>query len=83
MCAAKQAPDAAAADGLVAAIVVGAGQGQRMGGVDKAFLPLLGRPLLAYAVDALEACPQVSEIALVVSAALVDRCRQVVQTAGW
>ena len=83
MCAAKQAPDAAAADGSVAAIVVGAGQGQRMGGVDKAFLPLLGRPLLAYAVDALEACPQVSEIALVVSAALLGRCRQVVQAAGW
>ena len=83
MCAAKQAPDAAAADGSVAAIVVGAGQGRRMGGMDKAFLPLLGRPLLAYAVDALEACPQVSEIALVVSAALVERCRQVVQAAGW
>ena len=83
MCAAKQAPDAAAAHGSVAAIVVGAGQGRRMGGMDKAFLPLLGRPLLAYAVDALETCPQVSEIALVVSAALVERCRQVVQTAGW
>jgi 2-C-methyl-D-erythritol 4-phosphate cytidylyltransferase len=34
-------------------------------------------------VDALEACPQVSEIALVVSAALAERCRQVVQAAGW
>ena len=83
MDAAKQAPDAAATTGSVAAIVVGAGQGQRMGGVDKAFLPLLGRPLLAYAVDALEACPQVSEIALVVSAALVERCRRVARAAGW
>lgn len=83
MDAAKQAPDAARTNGAVAAIVVGAGQGQRMGGMDKAFLPLRGRPLLAYAVDALEACPQVSEIALVVGAALVERCRQVVRAAGW
>ena len=83
MDAAKQAPDAAATTGSVAAIVVGAGQGQRMGGVDKAFLPLLGRPLLAYAVDALEACPQVNKIALVVSAALVERCRHVARAAGW
>ncbi len=83
MGAAKRAPDAAAPNGSVAAIVVGAGQGRRMGGMDKAFLPLLERPLLAYAVDALEACPQVGEIALVVSAALAERCRQVVQAAGW
>lgn len=83
MCAAKRAPDVAATNGSVAAIVVGAGQGRRMGGMDKAFLPLLERPLLAYAVDALEACPQVGEIALVVSAALAERCRQVVQAAGW
>ncbi len=88
MCAVKHAPDALGAEvaqtkGAVAAIVVGAGQGRRMGGVDKTFLPLLGRPLLAYAVDALAACPQVSEIALVVSAALVERCRQVVRAAGW
>ena len=83
MCAAKRAPDAAATIGSVAAVVVGAGQGQRMGGVDKAFLPLLGRPLLAYAVDVLEACPQVSEIALVVSAALVERGRAMARAAGW
>ena len=83
MCPAKHAPAAAATEGSVAAIVVGAGQGRRMGGVDKTFLPLLGRPLLAYVVDALESCPQVSEIALVVSASLAERCRQVVRAAGW
>ena len=76
-------PTRRAADGSVAAIVVGAGQGRRMGGMDKAFLPLLGRrrcwpmPWMHW-----RPAPQVSEIALVVSAALVERCRQVVQAAG-
>ncbi|MAG35044.1 MAG: 2-C-methyl-D-erythritol 4-phosphate cytidylyltransferase [Dehalococcoidia bacterium] len=67
----------------VAAVVVGAGQGRRMGGEDKTFLPLLGKPLLSYAVDALEACPQISEITLVVGESLADRCRRLVKRAGW
>lgn len=54
-----------------------------MGGVDKAFLPLLGKPLFAHSVDALEASPQISEIALVVNRSLLDRCRVLAKRGGW
>lgn len=49
-----------------AAVVVAAGMGVRMGaGVPKALMPLCGRPLVAWAVDALDACPGVEAIVVV------------------
>lgn len=41
-------------------LVLAGGMGRRMGGVDKALLPLHGRPLLAHVVERLR--PQVSEL---------------------
>lgn len=46
---------------IFGAILAG-GQGRRMGGADKALLPLAGRPLIAYALDRLE--PQVERLAI-------------------
>ena len=46
-------------------VVVAAGSSSRMGGVDKIFAPVLGAPLIAYALDVLEAFPPVTEIVLV------------------
>jgi molybdopterin-guanine dinucleotide biosynthesis protein A len=46
---------------IFGAILAG-GQGRRMGGADKAFLPLAGRPLIAQAIDRLG--PQVAELAI-------------------
>ena len=51
----------------VGAIVVGAGASARMGGVDKVFAPLLGRPLVAHALDALAAAPEITDVVLVLS----------------
>lgn len=43
-------------------LILAGGEGRRMGGVDKAFLPLAGRPLIAHAIDRLG--PQVEELAI-------------------
>lgn len=54
----------------VAALVLAAGRGERLGAsVPKAFLPLAGRPLVVRAVEALAAWPEVEWIVPVVPAA--------------
>ncbi|MSQ33026.1 MAG: 2-C-methyl-D-erythritol 4-phosphate cytidylyltransferase [Dehalococcoidia bacterium] len=50
---------------LVGAVVPAGGSGRRMEGRDKTFAPLLGVPLVAYAVEALLACPLVACVVLV------------------
>ncbi len=54
----------------VAALVLGAGRGERLGThAPKAFVPLLGRPLLLHALEALAACPELDRLVPVVAAA--------------
>lgn len=66
----------------VTAIVVAAGSGQRMGGVDKAFLPLDGRPLIAYPLHVFQSCAAVQSIVLVLQAASLQRGRDLVEQEG-
>jgi len=47
------------------AIVVAAGRSARMGGTDKLFAPVAGRPLLAWTLDALDAVDEVERIVVV------------------
>ncbi len=47
------------------AVVVAAGRGTRLGAPDKALLPLAGRPMLAWSLDALEAAAEISEVVVV------------------
>ena len=55
----------------VAALVLGAGRGERLGlDVPKAFVPLAGRPLLAHALEALCACEAIERVVPVVPEAL-------------
>jgi 2-C-methyl-D-erythritol 4-phosphate cytidylyltransferase len=50
----------------VVAVILGAGQGTRVGGpVNKIFLPLDGKPLITYAIEAFEHCSAINEILLV------------------
>jgi 2-C-methyl-D-erythritol 4-phosphate cytidylyltransferase len=52
---------------MTAAIIVAAGRGERMGAnLDKAFLSLGPRPVVAYALMAFESCTDVQDIVLVV-----------------
>ncbi len=58
----------------VAALVLGAGRGERLGaGEPKAFVLLEGRPLIAHAIDALLACPAIDSVIPVVPAEARER----------
>jgi len=52
----------------VVAIVAAAGRSLRMGGPDKLFAPLGGRPLLAHTLAAFQDCPAVDRVVLVLAA---------------
>jgi len=50
----------------VVAVVLGAGQGTRMGQpINKVFLPINGKPVIIYAVETFERCSAIDEILLV------------------
>lgn len=58
----------------VAALVLGAGRGERLGhAIPKAFVPLAGRPLVAHAVAALVAADEVEGVLPVVAAGDASR----------
>uniref|UniRef100_A0A832I3M4 2-C-methyl-D-erythritol 4-phosphate cytidylyltransferase n=1 Tax=Eiseniibacteriota bacterium TaxID=2212470 RepID=A0A832I3M4_UNCEI len=60
------APPADAAAVRAAAILLCAGRGERLGaGVDKALVPLAGRPLFAWSLEALERCAAIAGIVVV------------------
>lgn len=48
-------------------IIVAAGRSERMGGVDKVFVQLSGRPLLAWTLAAFKKCPDIDGVVLVAS----------------
>lgn len=75
--------DGAAAREYVGAVVVAAGESRRMGGADKILAPLLGRPLLAYSLDALDGCAGVDAIVVVVSPRNVDHVCRLVAEGRW
>ena len=53
----------------VVAVILGAGQGTRMGHpINKVFLPLRGKPIIVYAIETFEHCPSVDDILLVAAA---------------
>jgi 2-C-methyl-D-erythritol 4-phosphate cytidylyltransferase len=67
----------------VGAIIAAAGESQRMGGIDKVFALLGGKPVLARVIDAFESCEQVNQIVVVVSRKNLERCRQLINGEGW
>lgn len=69
--------------GAVVAVVLGAGQGTRMGaGRNKVLLTLRGKPILVHALDAFERTPQVTETLLVAHPDEVEMCRGLVADFG-
>jgi 2-C-methyl-D-erythritol 4-phosphate cytidylyltransferase len=61
------------------AIIVAAGTGQRMGGLDKLFTEVAGKPLLAHAIAPFQECSLVSSIVLVLSPDNMERGRDVIK----
>ncbi len=59
-----------------AVVVVAAGASRRMGGMDKLQLPLAGRPLLAWTLDAVAAARSVRQLIVVVAPGRVRDVRQ-------
>lgn len=51
----------------MAAVVVAAGAGRRLGGSNKALMPLAGRPMLAWSLAALRAAPSVAQVVVVMN----------------
>ena len=69
--------------GRTGAIVVGAGGGKRLGGVEKAFMEIAGHPLIAYSVELFCAHPEVDDVCLVVSGESVERARSMGREREW
>lgn len=66
----------------VVAILVAAGLGQRMG-KDKMFLPLAGKPVIAWSLDVLQNSQEVGSIVLVMHKDAVDMGRKLVSHNHW
>jgi 2-C-methyl-D-erythritol 4-phosphate cytidylyltransferase len=66
-----------------AAVIVAAGQGQRFGAPDKILLPLAGKPLLTFALDAVEAAASIDQVVVVVGEHTLDRVKTLVQQGDW
>jgi len=65
------------------AIIVAAGKGERMGGVDKMFALLGGKPILARVIDTFHKCKSIDQIVLVVSRENLEPCQHLVAEQGW
>lgn len=67
----------------VVAVVLGAGQGSRMGyQINKVFLPLNGKPIIIYAIETFERSPEVDEIILVAAAGEEEQLAKLVHHAN-
>jgi len=66
----------------VGAVLVGAGGGRRMG-KDKAFLPLGGRPLLAWSAAVCQDCELIDQIVIVLGQDRLESGRRLVAERGW
>ncbi len=70
-------------EGKVAAIIVAAGDSQRMQGIDKMFVPLGRRPVLARVLSTFQSCEKIDQIVVVMHAKNLDECRQMVAAEKW
>lgn len=67
----------------VGVVIVAAGSSRRMGGVDKVFALLGGKPILARVVDTFERCDLIDQTVVVLSRQNIERCRQMAAEQGW
>ena len=65
------------------AIIVAAGRGERMGGVDKMLAPLCGKAVLAWAADACQQSPLIDGIVIVMGEHNIEQGRKLAAQKGW
>lgn len=66
----------------IGVIIVAAGTGQRMG-EDKVFLPLAGKPLIAWSLDTCQSYEPITQIVLVLNNDNIDRGKQLSARNNW
>jgi 2-C-methyl-D-erythritol 4-phosphate cytidylyltransferase len=66
-----------------AGIIVAAGDSQRMDGIDKMFVPIKDRPVIARVIDVFQACKYIDQIIVVMSSKNIEQCRRLVAAEGW
>jgi 2-C-methyl-D-erythritol 4-phosphate cytidylyltransferase len=66
-----------------AAIIVAAGVGERMGGIDKMFAPIHGRPVLSHVLDTFQDCKKIDRIIVVMNQKNIEDCRSMVAHENW
>ncbi len=67
----------------VGAVIVAAGRGERMGGVDKMFAPIAGEPVLARVVSVFEQCNAIDQIVIVLSERNLEQGKKLVAEQGF
>lgn len=67
----------------VGVVIAGAGRGERLGGIAKAFIYLANQPALYWVVKTFRTYPAVGPIVVVVSEQNVERAESLVQDNGW
>lgn len=64
-------------NGPTSAVIAAGGKGARMGaGLNKQYIEILGRPVLARTIQAFEECGRIDEIIVVVSENEIDYCKE-------
>ena len=69
--------------GRIGVILVAAGTSRRMGGIDKVFAPLRGRPLLDCTFGVLASVPEVAEGVIVLSEQGFAQGQEILTARGW
>ena len=67
----------------VGAIIAAAGSGRRMGGVDKAFAYLNGRPIISWTVEVFQRCDVIHQIVIVLREQNLEWGCRLVEEQGW
>jgi 2-C-methyl-D-erythritol 4-phosphate cytidylyltransferase len=65
------------------AVIVAAGSSRRMGGADKVFALLGGKPVLTRVVDTFQKCDSIDRIVVVLSKQNLEKGKQLVTGEGW
>jgi 2-C-methyl-D-erythritol 4-phosphate cytidylyltransferase len=67
----------------VSAIIVAAGDSQRMNGVDKLFAPLGGLPVISRVLDIFQGCKKIDQIVLIMSSRNIEEARRMITLGHW
>lgn len=67
----------------ISAIIVSAGESQRMAGLDKIFAPILNKPVINYSISTFAECPEISEIVVVLAKSSIDKFKALLKQSNW